>query len=204
MADNTKSRSNYLPLLEVSVKEKPTDDRNVHYLGREYMFHGQYEKAIKTLKYHLSLKTATWKDERCASLRYIARCYGYLNNEIEQEKYLMLALLEADHIREPYYELGVLYYNQKQYLKSAIFFNEMFKIKERYLSYISDPICWGSLPYDYLSLCYYELKDYDKAIENVNYALLYDSSKRLLDNREYFIKMKNETKKEIVLPEFLQ
>ncbi len=203
-ADTSKSRSNYLPLLELSVKESPTDDRNVHYLGREYMFHGEYKKAIETLKYHLSLKTATWKDERCASLRYIARCYGYLNNQIEQEKYLMLALLEADHIREPYYELGVLYYNKKDYLKSATFFNEMFKIKERYLNYISDPVCWSGLPYDYLSLCYYELKDYDKAIQNVNYALLFSNNERLLNNREYFIKIKNEKKKETAMPSFLQ
>ena len=190
-ADPTKSRSNYLPLLELSVKENPEDDRNVHYLGREYMFHGQYEKAIETLKCHLSLKTSTWKDERCASLRYIARCYGYLKDEENQEKYLMLALLEADHIREPYYELGVLYYNQKNYLKSATFFNEMFKIKDRYLSYISDPVCWGSLPYDYLSICYYELGKYDEAIKTINHAILLNNDLRLLQNRELFIKMKN-------------
>ena len=38
--DCTKSRSNYLPLLELSVKEDPLDDRNMHYLGREYMYYG--------------------------------------------------------------------------------------------------------------------------------------------------------------------
>ena len=37
--DLNKSRSNYLPLLEMSVKESPNDDRNMHYLGREYMYH---------------------------------------------------------------------------------------------------------------------------------------------------------------------
>ena len=33
--DNSKSRSSYLPLLELSVKENPNNDRNMHYLGRE-------------------------------------------------------------------------------------------------------------------------------------------------------------------------
>ena len=47
--DSTKSRSSYLPLLELSVKEKPEDDRNMHYLGREYMFYGKYNEAIDTL-----------------------------------------------------------------------------------------------------------------------------------------------------------
>ena len=33
--DPTKSRGQYLPILELSVKEDPEDDRNIHYLGRE-------------------------------------------------------------------------------------------------------------------------------------------------------------------------
>ena len=33
--DSSKSRSSYLPLLELSVKECPDDDRNMHYLGRK-------------------------------------------------------------------------------------------------------------------------------------------------------------------------
>lgn len=36
LPDLKKSRSQYLPLLELSVKEDPDDDRNMHYLGREY------------------------------------------------------------------------------------------------------------------------------------------------------------------------
>ena len=83
-ADNTKPRSNYLPLLELSVKENPNNDRNVHYLAREYMFYGRYYDAIEMFNKHLSLKSATWIDERCASLRYIAKCYSELKNYNEQ------------------------------------------------------------------------------------------------------------------------
>lgn len=39
--DKNKSRSSYLPLLELSVKEDPEDDRNMHYLGRKYMYYGR-------------------------------------------------------------------------------------------------------------------------------------------------------------------
>ena len=52
--DITKSRSSYLPLLELSVKEEPNNDRNMHYLGREYMYYGKWDKAITTLKKHLT------------------------------------------------------------------------------------------------------------------------------------------------------
>ena len=47
---------------------------NCHYLGREYMFRGEWQKAIETLARHLTLPSAVWADERCASMRYIARC----------------------------------------------------------------------------------------------------------------------------------
>jgi cytochrome c-type biogenesis protein CcmH/NrfG len=50
--------------LELSVQEDPNDDRNMHYLGREYMYYKQYQKCIDTLEKHLKLKSATWKDER--------------------------------------------------------------------------------------------------------------------------------------------
>ena len=55
--DKEKSRSNYLNLLEMSVKEDPTDDRNMHYLGREYMYYGRWNEGIDTLLKHLNLKT---------------------------------------------------------------------------------------------------------------------------------------------------
>jgi len=46
--DSNKSRGSYLPLLELSVKEDPDDDRNMHYLGREYMYYGKWNEAIDT------------------------------------------------------------------------------------------------------------------------------------------------------------
>ena len=51
--DKTKSRKSYLPLLKLAVKEDPTNDRNMHYLGREYMYYNENDKAIKILKKHL-------------------------------------------------------------------------------------------------------------------------------------------------------
>lgn len=186
-ADNTKSRSNYLPLLELSVQEDPSDDRNMHYLGREYMFHGEYDKAIKTLKRHLKLPRATWNEERAASMRYIADCYGYKGQHKKQEEYLLRAILEANYVREPYFQLAKFYYEQKDYLKSAVYFNEMFKITKRELNYISSPVCWSALPYDLLSLCYYYLGEYKKAIIAVNDAINLSDDPRLKSNRDFYL-----------------
>lgn len=73
--DFNKSRGSYLPLLELSVKENPLNDRNMHYLGREYMYYSRWDECIKTLMKHLELPNSKWKDERCASMRFIARIY---------------------------------------------------------------------------------------------------------------------------------
>lgn len=194
MADASKSRSNYLPLLELSVKEHPEDDRNAHYLGREYMFNGEYKKAIKELGRHLSLPTATWADERCASLRFIARCYGELNKPKKQEEFLLKAILQAPHLREPYFELGVFYYNQQKYLPAAVVLTDMLKISTRSLNYISSPLCWGSLPYDYLSICHAELNNFELALEYVNDALKLSNEPRLKYNRNFFLRKLEEEK----------
>ena len=185
-ADNSKSRSSYLPLLELSVKENPTNDRNLHYLAREYYFYKQYKKAISTFKKHLKCKNAIWPDERCASLRYIAKCYSELKNKKSAEHYLLLAILESPNLREPYFELGEMYYNQKQYIKAIITFELMLKIKNRELNYISQAVCWSELPYDYLAICYYEIKNYKKAISNTEIALKLKYSKRLENNLKIY------------------
>ena len=185
-ADNTKPRSNYLPLLELSVKENTYNDRNVHYLAREYMFYGRYEESIKMFKKHLSLKSATWIDERCASLRYIANCYKELKNYKEQEKYLLLAILENNNLRESYYELALMYYNNNDFLKAATILEEMLKIKNRDLTYISSPDCWNEKPYDYLSICYYELNNIKKAISNAEIALKFKKDNRIFNNLQIF------------------
>ncbi|MFQ9411037.1 MAG: hypothetical protein ACLR1T_08355 [Evtepia gabavorous] len=45
-ADRSKSRGQYLPLLELAVEEDPNNDRNVHYLGREYFSTGGGRRAL--------------------------------------------------------------------------------------------------------------------------------------------------------------
>ena len=60
----------------------------------------------------------------------------------------------------------------------------MLKIQNRQLNYMSSPLCWGSLPYDYLSLCYYHLGEYNKALNHINIAIqLNPTDERLKTNK---------------------
>lgn len=162
--DSAKSRGQYLPLLEMSVKEEPNDDRNVHYLGREYMFYGKWDKCIETLKYHLSLPTAVWLDERSASMRYIARSYRAKGDFKSASVWLYRAVAEAPHLREPYVEGAYLAYLEGNFEKVYFLVNEALKIKSRPKSYINEGFCWDSTVYDLGAVAAYNLGLYEKAL----------------------------------------
>ena len=164
-ADDTKSRAQYLPLLEMSVLEDPEDDRNMHYLGREYYFHRRWREAITTLKRHLTLPRATWADERCASMRYMSRCYIELVDRAEAKLWLMRAVAEAPHLREPWLELAQLLYEERSWDGVVYLCGEALKLTERPRTYVSEAASWGSLPYDLLSLGLYYTGRYDEAAE---------------------------------------
>lgn len=184
-ADITKSRAQYLPLLELSVKEAPDDDRNMHYLGREYMFRGEWDKCIDTLKHHLSMPKAQWKDERCASMRYIAKSYLQKGNREEAKAWYYKSIAEAPYLREPYMDFANMMYEEKDWYGVLYFAQRALKIKERPRTYICEAGAWGSSPYDLLSLGYYFTGDYEKALESVNKALDFSpSDERLLSNKK--------------------
>ena len=181
--DNNKSRSNYLPLLELSVKEDPQDDRNMHYLGREYMYYGKWNKAIDTLIKHLSLKTATWKDERCASMRFIARCYQNLNRLEEAKMWLNKAINEAPYLRDPYIELALLNYKEKDYKNVEKNCLKALEIKNHQKTYINEMFSWDSTPYDLLSISEYYLGEFSESLKNAKKALeLNPKDKRIKNN----------------------
>ena len=169
--DKDKSRAQYLPLLELSVKEKPEDDRNVHYLGREYMFYGKYDEAISMLKRHLALKTARWADERCASMRYISRCLAAKGDKENALLWLLKACAEAPHLREPWMETAKHLYNEKNWQGVIFFINKALEVTDKKDTYISDASLWKELPYDLLSIAYFYTGNKADAIKNADLVI---------------------------------
>ena len=184
-ADPEKSRAQYLPLLELSVKEDPDDDRNMHYLGREYMFYGKWDKCIETLQKHLSMPSAVWKDERCASMRYIAKAYLNKGNRNESFIWYHRSIAEAPYLREPYIDFAAMLYEEQDWYGIIYLVEHALKISERPRTYICEASAWGSLPYDLASLGYYYTGEHKKALTMSEKALeLSPNDKRLLSNRD--------------------
>lgn len=183
--DVKKSRSSYLPLLELSVKEDPEDDRNMHYLGREYMYYKRYNEAIDTLLKHLKLKRATWKDERCASMRFIARCYKGLKRYDEAILWYEKAILEAPHLRDPYVELALLYYELEKYDEIIKYIKIALNIKTHQKTYINEVFSWNETPYDILSLALYYKGLLPEAIYYLDLAInINPENERLKNNKK--------------------
>ena len=183
--DHNKSRGSYLPLLELSVKEDPNDDRNLHYLGREYMYYGRWNDCIDTLIKHLQCPRATWKDERGASMRFIARSYKNLKRYEEAKMWLNKAIKETPYLRDSYMEMALLYYELNDWIEVEYYINKALEIVKKEKTYINEPFSWDSTPYDLLALSYYYQGKYSDSLETINEAIKYDpKNERLLKNKK--------------------
>lgn len=154
-ADDSKSRGQYLDLLELATKEDPADDRCAHYFGRELMFHQKYDAAIAELRRHLSLPRATWKAERSASMRYIGRCQKSVGRIDDARAAYLQACAEAPQAREPWHEFGKFCLEQKDWSGGVWAAHRAVAITEMPRDHTRDAKAWGVGPYDTGSLCAY-------------------------------------------------
>ena len=157
----------------------------MHYLGREYMYYSKWNEAIDTLIKHLSLENSTWKDERCASMRFIARCYTNLKRYDEAKMWLDKAINESPYLRDPYMERALLEYKLQNYKGVEYYCLKTLKIKNHQKTYINEIFSWNNTVYDLLSIAEFNLRKYNEALKYVNIAIEYDKDdKRLLNNKE--------------------
>jgi tetratricopeptide (TPR) repeat protein len=160
-ADNSKSRSQYMPLLQQAVLEDITDDRNAFYFARELFFHNQKEKAIQEFERHLSLPKAKWPPERAASMRYLSKLQV---DPKEKEEWLKKAVREAPNRREAYVELSEFYHDQKRWEECLVMAENALSITEKPLEYLCEEFAWGHMPYDFAALASYNLGNMEKAL----------------------------------------
>ncbi len=188
--DPSKSRSQYLGLLELAVEERPNDDRNMHYLGREYMYKEMWDKAIETLQKHLAMPEATWKDERCASMRYISKSLVGKGDLEGAKWWLYRAIAEAPHLRESYIEMALLLSKCEEWYGVIFMVNSALKIENRPMTYINEAVSWGSFPYDLASIAYYWIGQLDKSLEFLQKAISLSPDDERLKKNYDFIKEK--------------
>ena len=185
--DIQKRHSSYLNLLQESVLENPNDPRDLYLLGREYMNYNENLKAIETFHKYLLLPSATWKEQKCTVMRYMARCYNRLNYIEEAIMWYQKAEEETPLYRESYVELAGLYNRLKKHDKVLEELDKAFKIKEKPKDYISEASSWNGYPYDLYALNAYHLGKYKKAVFYNRKALKFTpDDERLKKNQKIY------------------
>ena len=185
--DQFKSRAEYLPLLELAAQENPEDARSAHYLGREYMYRGRWEDAIRELKRHLALKSATWLDERAASMRYISECCQEMGDENGALAWAFRAISEQSALRENWYQAQKACYFAGDWPGVCYFGERAASITTRSPGGINEAEAWGAAVFDLLSLGYWFMGNKEAARENGEIALKLDpENERLKQNVVFF------------------
>jgi len=180
--DPTKSRGQYLHLLEMSVKEDPNDPRNAFYYARELSFHAQWHRAIEECNRYLALPNANWANERCYAYRVISRSYDALGDWDNAIKAARQGVIEAPYTREPWCEIAKLAYQRHQWAECYGAAKSALAIEQREWVYTVDPAVWGSLPHDYASISAYHLGILPEALKHAKLAIELDPDNERLKN----------------------
>lgn len=169
--DPTKSRGQYMDLLELSVKEDPDCPRNAFYYARELTFYARWDDAIKALNAYLALPRATWENERSYAMRLLGKSHSELGNMYEAEKWYMRASAEAPWTREPWCELAMLYYRQNRWEDCLNASLRALRITNRDFVYTCDPAVWGYWPHDLAAISAWHLNMPELALKQAELAV---------------------------------
>ena len=185
--DNSKSRGQYLDLLEMSVKEDPACPRNAFYYARELTFYKKWVDAVVALNKYLENPNANWANERCYAMRLLGQCYEVLGDSARAQEWLRKATLAAPNTREPWVEISDLARRTDQWQLSYDCAVSALAVKDKEAVYTMDPTVWGAKPHDLLALSAYNLGRHDEAVEHGQIACDLDpDDNRLKTNLEFY------------------
>lgn len=181
--DETKSRGQYMKLLEVGVKEDPYCVRNAFYYARELVFCKRYQEAVNALQGYLNMPDAVWAHERAYAMRFLADSYEGLGDIVSAHYWHRKACAEVPNIRDTWTFLAHFCMRHELWAECYSSISYALQIQERELVYTADPRCWTDFPHDIASVAAWYLGLKDAAIVHLKNALEHNpTSERLLAN----------------------
>lgn len=113
MPDNSKSRGQYISLLEMAVKEFPDDARMWTYMAREYYYHNRWEDVLAAGKRRLELDG--WDVEGAATCRWMGEAAHQLGQDATQWFEKGVEILPTQG--EPWHGVAIDAYRKQQWQK---------------------------------------------------------------------------------------
>jgi tetratricopeptide (TPR) repeat protein len=183
--DETKSRGQYLDLLEMSVKEDPSCPRNAFYYARELTYYQRWQEAIVALQKYLAMPEATWNNERAYAFRLIGNCYDNLG--YDGMNWYRRAVSEDPGVRETWCELAQACYRKGLWEECYGAACNALKLTECTYTYTIDANNWKARPHDLAAIAAYRLGFKEEAIKHGINALEFEpNNERLIKNLEYY------------------
>jgi tetratricopeptide (TPR) repeat protein len=183
--DETKSRGQYMDLLEMSIKEDPHCPRNAFYYARELTYYGRWEEAIEALKRYLDMPEAKWNNERAYAMRLLGDAEQALGRD--GMSWYRKGCAEDPSVRETWLALSSAASSRGLWEESFGSAMMAIKIKEPQLTYTMDPSSYTARPYDLAAIAAYYMGMKEKARELGALALeMEPANERLIKNMEYY------------------
>jgi glycosyltransferase involved in cell wall biosynthesis len=176
--DKTKSRGQYLELLEQAVKETP-DARTLYYLGREYFYRQMYPNCAEILKKYLD--KSVFKAERGYAMRMLAKA------EPDQAEEWLIKSTEEYQSREAVLALANHYYNTKQWKECNTVAKIALKITTKPTEFLSEGWAWTHMADDLIAVSAWQLEDYKEAYKYGKKAVeISPNDERLVKNLVFY------------------
>ena len=106
LPDNNKSRGQYLPMLEMCVREFPKDPRMWTYMTREYYFYQRWQEVIDSANKMLECENA-WDVEQAAVCRWAGESAWHLGNKQEATEWFERSAKIMPKEGEPWYGIAI-------------------------------------------------------------------------------------------------
>jgi tetratricopeptide (TPR) repeat protein len=183
--DETKSRGQYMDLLEMSIKEDPHCPRNAFYYARELTYYGRWEKAIVALHNYLALPEATWNNERAYAMRLLGDADEALGRD--GMGWYRKGVAEDPTVRETWLALAEAAGKKGLWSESYGAAKSALAITEQQFVYTMDPSSFTAKPYDLAAIAAYYLGLKQEAKNLGNKALkLEPTNERLINNMAFY------------------
>jgi tetratricopeptide (TPR) repeat protein len=185
--DSAKPRGSYLPLLELAVREAPENERMRYYLGREYLFKGEWQSCVDALSGYLAMPGATWREERCAAMRWIAQSFWEMGRIANAYAWYYRAVAEAPGMRDPYVDFARFCHAESDWPLAYFLTEEALGIREKSRTYVNSGDAWDFTPDDFAAIAAHHLHLHEEAVWHARRALsLAPGDERLKKNLEIF------------------
>lgn len=183
--DPTKSRGQYMPMLEMAVKENPNCHRSQFYYARELSYHSRFEECRREFQKYLDMPTATWNIERAYAYRMIGSTLELENQDGSAWFYKSIA--EDPKSREPWLELAFRAYKKNDWNSCYLNAKMALEIKEKTTWHTTDPKSWTWPAHDFAAIAAHHLGLKEESITQGQLAVDHlPTDERLIKNLEFY------------------